>query len=176
MAGQSSSGASRVVGVLGGVVGEVTVARTSTNLLVLICLLALSVTIFPNNALACGRPPLLPWRMLVSDDGPPVWIGRVSSVTPNHTAYRNRDFEVRQSTANIETLEALHGSAPNVYEFVGYTNVRVRNRSAGPWCGPAMTLAPGDIVLIIPDDTFGDYVLKPADSPPEIISKLESYQ
>lgn len=112
----------------------------------------------------------------MGDDGPPVWIGRVTSVVPNRTPYRNSDFEVQQSTATIETLERLHGEVPEVYEFEGAMSVRARRRSVGPWCGPSMTLEPGDIVLIVPNDVFGDYVLKPSESPPEIKSRLESYQ
>lgn len=110
----------------------------------------------------------------MGDDGPPVWIGRVTNVAPNPAPYRNSRFKVQQSTATIETVERLHGEAPEVYEFVGATHVR--STSPGDlWCGPYMMLQRGDVVLIIPNGA-GDYVLEAAESPPEIRSRLESYQ
>ena len=129
-----------------------------------------------GEAAACGRPPLPPWDVLLKDTTRSAWIGRVSDVTPNRAPFRNRDFEVRQSTAIIETLEPLHGEAPAVFEFVGSTHVRARRNSGALWCGPAMTLKAGDIVLIVPNEVFGAYVLKPEDSPIEIRSRLEAHR
>jgi len=39
-----------------------------------------------------------------------------------------------------------------------------------------MTLEAGDIVLIVPNEVFGAYVLTPEDSPIEIGSRLEVYR
>ena len=144
-----------------------------------------TLPLMPGVAQACGRPPPPPWHVLTGEAGPAVWVGRVTSITPNPAPLRNARLEVIQSTATIERLEAIHGEPPVLYEYVGATSSRAIDGSNYYWCGPRMTVEAGDVVLLI-DDPLGIYIFRGSQAedmsqlesyrfPPEVISRLESY-
>lgn len=140
----------------------------------------------PGVADACGRPPPPPWHLLAREDGPAVWIGRVTSITPNLNPFRNERLEVNQSTAAIERIDTILGDPPERYEYVGATGSRTLDGSDYYWCGPRMNMEVGEAVLLI-DDPAGVYIyrigqpeevarLRSYPYPSELMSRLEPYQ
>ncbi|WP_156893881.1 hypothetical protein [Brevundimonas aveniformis] len=127
----------------------------------------------PSVADACARPPPPPWHVMEMQPDRAIWVGRVTSVTPNPAPLVNARLEVAQSTARIERLEVIHGAPPALYEYVGATSSRALDGSTYSWCGPWMSIEPDEVVLLI-DDPAGVYILSLAQ--PEVVARLESYQ
>lgn len=147
---------------------------------------AVLMSAIPGVANACSRPPPPPWRVLAQDGGPDVWIGRVTSITPNLNPLRNERLEVNQSTATIEQVETVLGQPPARYEYVGATSSKAIDGSDYYWCGPWMNVEVGEAILLI-DNPAGVYIyrlgqpdeiarLQSYSYPSELMSRLESYQ
>ena len=128
-------------------------------------------------ASACLPVPPPYWPTLLSEDGPPVFVGRVLSVTPNAELRDDPLFEVAEATAEIDVLESLQGAVSNPFAYTAATHVRLRPGQPlyEGWCGAVMTVKPGDLVLVV-NARWGTSVFSPDQVPADFRDRILVHQ